>query len=243
MAFGAVAWLAGNLQWGIGAAVYRVVYWWIAFVVLTIAGERLELNRVLRPTRRARAIFVIAVAVVLAGVVAMVRVPEAGVRFAGAGLVGLSGWLAVNDIARRTVRQRDLTRFIAVCLLLGYVWLAIGGMTAVVIGAAEPGLLHDAMLHAIFLGFVVSMIFGHAPIVLPAVLGIPLPYRRRFYAHLILLHVSVAVRVAGDLIESLAAYRSWGGLMNAAALALFVVNTVSSSSAWRFGPWQRATPS
>jgi hypothetical protein len=228
MATGAAAWLLGNTYWWLGAAIYRVVFWWIAFVVLTIAGERLELNRVLRPTRAARAAFVGAVALLMAGVVLVTRRPEAGVRVAGIGLVAVSGWLAVSDVARRTVRQRGLTRFMAVSLLLGYAWLAAAGAAAIVTGAMEPGLAHDALLHAIFLGFVVSMIFGHAPVVFPAVLATPLPYRPRFYAHLILLHGSVGIRVAGDLLEPLAAYRAWGGLLNAAALILFVVNTLSS---------------
>src|SRR5262245_8240017 len=57
MLVGALAWFVGNLWWVIGAAIYRVVFWWVAFVVLTIAGERLELNRVLHPTLRVRIMF------------------------------------------------------------------------------------------------------------------------------------------------------------------------------------------
>ena len=45
---------------------------------------------------------------------------------------------------------------------------------------------------------------------------------------LAVLHLSVAVRVTGDLVDSFAGYRSWGGLLNAAALILFVVNTAWS---------------
>jgi hypothetical protein len=228
MATGAAAWLIGNTRLWMGTAIYRVVYWWIAFVVLTIAGERLELNRVLRPTRGAQAAFVAAVALLIAGVGLTSQRPETGARLAGVGVIAVSGWLALNDVARRTVRQRGVTRFIAVSLLLGFMWLAVGGAAAIVTGAAEPGLAHDAVLHAIFVGFVVSMIFGHAPVILPAVLGVALPYRPRFYVHLILLHVSVAVRIAGDLIEPPAVWRAWGGLFNAGALLLFIVNSVSS---------------
>ena len=36
--------------------------------------------------------------------------------------------------------------------------------------------MHDALLHAPFLGFVMAMIFGHAPVVFPALTGRPLPY-------------------------------------------------------------------
>jgi len=76
----------------------------------------------------------------------------------------------------------------------------------------------------------VSMIFGHAPIVFPAITGRPVPYRRSLYGPVALLHASVAVRVTGDLFEDLARIRSWGGLLNAAALVWFVV-TVAAASA------------
>jgi len=46
-AIGAFAWLAGR-------NLVDVIPWWAAFVILTIAGERLELSRLLAPTRAAR---------------------------------------------------------------------------------------------------------------------------------------------------------------------------------------------
>src|SRR5262249_14373783 len=133
-----------------------------------------------------------------------------------------------NDVARRTIRQQGVARFIAVCLLSGYAWLGVGGAIAIVSTVTETGPVYDAVLHAVFLGFVVSMIFGHAPIVFPAVLGRPLPYRPTFYAHVALLHVSVAIRVIGDLIDTWGRLRPWGGLLNAVSLIFFIVNTGSS---------------
>src|SRR5262249_38606214 len=143
----------------------------------------------------------------------------------GAGLAGISVWLGTYDIARRTIRQHRETRFIAVCLLSGYVWLGVGGIVAAATGAAVPGAAYDAILHAVFLGFAFAMIFGHPPIVFPAILGAPMPFTPTLYGPLIALHASVALRLIGDLIEPLARLRSWGGLLNAAALLLFVVNT------------------
>ena len=206
MALGAVAWVAGNARWLAGEAIYRVVFWWVGFLVLTIAGERLELNRLLRPSRGIRVAFVIAIVCLMAGVAIEGRWPETGVPVAGVGLVALSIWLVLFDIARRTIRQSGVTRFIAVCLLSGYVWLGVAGMIAITSAASTPGSMYDALLHAIFLGFVVAMIFGHAPIVFPAILGKPLPFRPTFYLHLAILHASVALRLAGDVIEDLARY-------------------------------------
>ena len=225
MTIGALAWTAGNVQWLGGAPIFRVVFWWLAFLVLTIAGERLELNRLLRPTPVIRWEFVVAVATVLGGVAAATWWPEPGVRAMGVGLIALTSWLARHDVARRTVHQRGLTRFMAVSLLGGYAWLGVGGAIAAVTGAAMPGVLYDALLHAVFVGFVMSMVFAHAPIIFPAVLGLPLTYRPSFYLHVGVLHLSLVVRVVGDLVDVLGRWRGWGGLLNAVALLLFMLNT------------------
>src|SRR5579885_2367596 len=86
-----------------GWAIPRVVPWWAAFVILVIAGERLELTRIFPPPPGARALFVGALAVLGAGVVATVAAPGAGMRVAGAGMIALAAWLARHDVARRTI--------------------------------------------------------------------------------------------------------------------------------------------
>lgn len=240
MLIGAVAWVIGNALWTAGFSIYRIVFWWVAFIVCTIGGERLELNRLLRPRSFVRASFAATIAIIIAGTTAAMRWPEAGVRIVGAGVTALAVWLAVNDIARRTVRQHGVTRFIAASLLSGYVWLALAGILAIVFAAAQPGVHFDAILHAIFLGFAVSMIFGHAPIVFPAILGRPLPFDNRFYAHLVLLHASVAIRLSGDLVEECGRWRAWGGLLNAFALLVFLLNTLGSVARSSARPANRA---
>ncbi len=226
MGLAAALWLGGNLLWLRGSPIPRVVPWWAAFLILTIAGERLELARVLLVGKGARQTFIAAVGVTLAGLLLSLALPDAGIRLAGVGLVALGLWLLRFDVARRTIRREGLTRFIAACLLPGYVWLVVGGALWAYYGAAySAGPVYDALLHTLFLGFVMSMIFGHAPVIIPSVMGIKVPYTPAFYAHLILLHVSLAVRVAGDLIPSLAA-RRWGGLFNEVAILLFLAVTI-----------------
>jgi hypothetical protein len=225
MALGAVVWLLAQLAWLGGAPFHRVALWWAAFLVLTIAGERLELARVLRPSPAARLGFLVAVALLMAGLVLGVLAPDAGTRVVGLGFVALTAWLARHDIARRTVRADGLTQFIAVCLLSGYAWLAVGGALALVHGAVPAGGHYDALLHTIFLGFVFAMIFGHAPIIFPAVVGLPVAYRATFYLHLGLLHAGLAIRVVGDLLPWPSA-RLWGGGLNALAILLFLGATV-----------------
>lgn len=80
------------------------------------------------------------------------------------------------------------------------------------------------MLHAVFVGFVMAMIFGHAPIIFPAITGKAMPFRPVFYSHLSLLHLSLLLRLSGDLMVWLPG-RQWGGLLNGVAILLFVANT------------------
>ncbi len=226
LALGAAAWSIGNLLWLAGRPVYDVVTWWAAFFVLTIAGERLELSRLLPASPMAKRIFGVLVALLLAGtaIAAVARGP--GTLLFGIALAGLALWLAKQDIARRTVKSRGLTRFIAVCLLSGYVWLAVGGVTILASqGLGFGGAAYDAALHALLLGFVFSMVFGHAAIILPAVLRVSVPYHPYFYAPLVLLHASLFVRLGGDAL-SLPGWRAWGGVLNALALVAFVLGTI-----------------
>lgn len=223
MALGAGAWLVGNVVWLSGAAVHAAVPWWLGFLVLTIAGERLELSRMLLHTARVERLFLVVAGLLVASLAVTALVPELGMRLLGVALVGLAAWLARYDVARHTVRQTGLTRFIAVCLLAGYAWLGAGGALALVYGAVVAGPVYDALLHAVFVGFVFSMIFGHAPIIFPAVLGLPPFYRPAFYVPLALLHGSLLLRIVGDL-AGWFELRRWGGLLNAAAILLFLAS-------------------
>ncbi|MCL6650505.1 MAG: hypothetical protein K6U89_19580 [Chloroflexi bacterium] len=224
---GALSWLGGNTLWLAGQPLLRVVPWWTAFLVLTIAGERLELARLLRLSRGGYAAYIAAAGALLAGLAATLQDFSAGTRMTGLALTGLALWLWRYDIARRRLHQGGLTRFIAVSLLAGYVWLAAGGLLALVFGDVPAGPRRDAMLHAVFVGFVFSMIFGHAPVIFPGVLGRPVVFRPHFYAHLVLLHASLLLRVTAGVAGWMAA-RQWGGLLNAAAVLLFLAVTASA---------------
>lgn len=228
LALGALCWLLGNLLLLAGRPIYVAVPFWIGFLVLTIAGERLELSRLLPPSAVARRVFVAAILVLLAGIVLSAFAWTAGTLLLGAGLLVLSLWLMRQDVARRTVKGRGLPRFIAVCLLTGYVWLALSGLAILASGGIEyGGASYDAALHAVLLGFVFSMVFGHAPIILPAVLRVAVPYTPYFYLPLGLLHSSLLLRLAGDWMM-LPQWRAWGGALNGVALLAFVLGTVAA---------------
>jgi len=229
MGLGALCWLVGNLAWFNGTPIPKIVMWWTAFLVLTIAGERLILARFRETEVWKTAAFFGCIGLILGSCVTRsLDFPQAWAVL-GLSWIGLAGWLIRFDVARRTLRREGLPRFTAVCLLVGYAWLFLAGVLTLLGPVPDAGLRYDAVLHAIFLGFAISMVFGHAPIIFPSVLNVPIPFHRAFYFHLALLHVGLALRTMGDLSGELA-LRKIGGLLNVASLAVFLVATLVAAA-------------
>ena len=237
LAAGAICWVVAAGLWLAGWDISRFVPWLAGFLVLTITGERLELSRMAGTSRRARLLFAGAAVIFAAGLLASLAAGPAaagpgepapiGIRVTGAGLIALAAWLARYDIARRTIRGRGLARYIAIALLAGYGWLAVAGGLWAGIGQMADGPAYDAQLHAIFLGFVMSMIFAHAPVIVPSVLGRRLPFRPALYVPLVLLHASLVLRLAGgDWAGNTSAWQ-WGGSLNEVAILLFLALAVA----------------
>jgi hypothetical protein len=138
-------------------------------------------------------------------------------------------WLATFDVARRTLRAGGLPRYVAVGLLAGYAWLGLAGVLWAGGGATVDGPRYDAALHAVFLGFVMSLIFAHAPVILPAVLRRPLPYHPVLYAPLAVLQLGLLVRVGIGDGAGLSAVWRWAGVANVVAVLGFGVCAAAAS--------------
>lgn len=220
-ALGAVLGAGAAAMWLGGVDVPPLLPWLAGFLVLTIAGERLELAR-LAMGPKAGPTLVLLTTALLAATVASLLWPVAGYPLLGLALLGLTGWLVAHDVARRTVRAVGLTRFMAAGMLAGYFWLLVAGATWLLHGEAFEGATYDVVVHATFLGFTISMVMAHAPVILPALLRRTLPYRPVLWVPLVLLHASLAVRLwLGD---ALGVHLAWqvGGALNVVALLLFV---------------------
>lgn len=227
---GAVSGLAAVILWLGGAPISAIVPGMAVYLILTIAGERLELGRV-SPSLDVRAeglgLGASLLLVITAGIAPMW--PVVGYPLLGAALILLIVWLFRFDVATRLVNTQGLPRYMAVCLLAGYVWLLVPAGIWIVVGMVDSGPAYDAALHAIFLGFVMSMIMAHAPVILPAVLRKPLPYRWFLYLPVALMHVTLAIRLlGGDAWGSVDALHL-GGSLNVISILLFVVLAITSA--------------
>ena len=187
--------------------------------MITITGERLELAH-LGVERAGTIWFIVSIAIAGVGATAAAAGLGTGTRLAGAAFLSLALWLGRYDIARRTVRLKGSTRYMAVALLVGYVWLGVAGLLWMLLGLQPATQGYDTAVHAVFLGFVMSMIFGHAIIVVPVFTNLSFPYHWVMWLPLVFLHGTLVLRAYGDYTRSFE-ISQWGGMLNAAALALF----------------------
>jgi hypothetical protein len=221
MALGAASLLAGNIFYMLHFPIYELVPWWAAFPMLTIFGERLELNRIMRPPKAAQQLFATLILLWIATLVLTHFNRTIGWILASILLISISGWLIKYDVARRTIKSAAWTRYSAISLLTGYGWLILTGLFGIWRGFPTAGPIYDGLLHMIFVGFVFSMIFAHASVIIPSLSGKLVPYHRYFYLPLILLHLFLLARVIGD-IAWWPLVRKIGSYGNVIAILLFL---------------------
>jgi hypothetical protein len=223
---GAVCLLVAGIVWWDGGGFRTVVPWWMAFLVLTIVAERLELIRFQRFTKPAT----VTAAVLLMGLFVALAVTlleaDVGVRLLGAVFLLAPAWLVRRDIAHRTIRADGLARFAAAGVLTAYAWLVVAGVMLLAWGL-EPGLRYDAVVHAFFIGFVFTAIIAHEPIIVPAVTGLRFKYTPALYLPLVLLDGALVARIVADMSEW-GDVRRWAAMVQAIAILLFLGLTAAS---------------
>jgi len=222
----ALAWGIGTLTWLAGRPMPEVIGWWLAFLVLTIAAERLELSRITLPPPAAQAALALAAGLVLLGATRGELSGNAA-PLMGFGFAACAGWLLIYDVARRTIRQPGQVGFSAACMLAGYGWLGVAGLL-LLLAFGTAAFAYDAAVHAVTIGFVLSMVLGHAPIILPAVTGVRISYSAYAYGALAFLQLSILLRVSADFLRWHEA-RAWSGLLTVFALASFAFTVVGGS--------------
>ena len=195
---GALSWFIGNINFLITNTIPLSLPWWIGFILFTILGERLELTRFL-PVSKAK----LKVLYVLLGVSFIsLALPLHGVGhwLYICSLGGLIAWFSLNDMARKSIKKPGYSRYLGTGILTGYGWLAIH-LLAFLFFKDQP-LGYDLFIHTFFLGFGFSMIWAHAPMILPAVLKLPnRPYHPVLWIMWSIFQVSLLARILVSVME------------------------------------------
>lgn len=217
---GAVCLLVGNVLMYRDRSYPAAVTWWIGFLLFTIVAERLELSRFLGLTTLKRNLLWICVAVILGGLCWPYH--SGGNVLLACSLVATSLWLLKFDMARLAIKASGQHRYSGILLIAGYSWLMITAFFLVTQNRYPFG--YDALLHSFFIGFIFSMIFSHAVIILPAILKLPVkPYRPVLYVWFLVLQMSLLVRIGADMLGHVGV-RKIAGLINGISILFFFIS-------------------
>ena len=217
---GATAWFIGNVHLFLFESYGHSILWWMAFLLITITGERLELSRFLPVSNIKRVVLIGFLVAFLVGCV--IPFHMGGRYLAGGPMLLVAIWLLRYDMVRKSVKHSGIHRYSAIALIFGYIWLAVSGVLFLFEGTGS--IPYDALMHAFFLGFVFSMIFAHAPIILPGVVGLKFkPYHASLYVWVIMLQLTLMARLGGGFLE-IVEMKKWFGFMNGITIVLFIIN-------------------
>lgn len=191
---------------------------WLLFLVFTIIGERINLTRFLPVSKKAfyEIYFWIGLLLISSFLYHL------GLKIVvGASLIGLAQWLIRYDIIKVNLKRSGHYHFLGLCLLLSYIWLGVSGILSM-LEMGNP-FLYDAVLHSFFVGFVLSMILAHAPIIFPGLLGIKTtPFHPIMYLWLAGLHSSLFIRIYGDMMQNFE-LRKFGGIYNGVFFIAYIL--------------------
>jgi hypothetical protein len=219
LVLGAFAWLSGNLFLFNHHSYPLAVKWWMLFLAWTILGERLDLGRMLPINVKKQAALAIVIVLNLLGIILPFH-PYGSNCFA-LGLIAMAVWFFLFDISRYSIKIAGQSRYIAIQLMMGYAWLTVSG-TWLLAWPFEP-FSYDAALHSFFLGFVLSMIFGHMPIIFPGILRLNIRlYHPSLYFVLVIFQLSLVCRMAGDALLVIP-LRKYGALVNGISIVMMFI--------------------
>ena len=218
----------GSLRLLLGSPVSVVVPLWQGFFVLTITAERLELSRLVKTPPRATAWLLLLTLLLALSALFHEQSPHIAPHLFGLSLLLIALWQLRYDIARRTVKQAGLPRFVAIGVLSGALWLLLSGLLWLCLSIPPVGPRYDAAVHGVFLGYVLSMVIAHAPIIFPTVAKLRIPFTTLLYLPLFLLHLGLSLRFTADLL-GIGPLRLLAGTLNAAVLPVLLLSVLLSA--------------
>ena len=87
----------------------------------------------------------------------------------------------------------------AACMLAGYAWMIVAGGVWVARGPVFSGYGYDTVVHALTIGFALSMVLAHAPVIVPAIARRDLPYNTAMWVVWGSLQLGLVIRaLAGE---------------------------------------------
>lgn len=228
---GSVLGAFGVALWARGIDAQIMAPWWMAYLVLTIVGERIELARVAFIAHRVEwSIFFSSLA--LAGSLAVCMVaPAVGYPVMGVAL-GVMLLLAItHDTARKTFKIKGVTGFMGTCMLVGYAWALLAAAIWIFSPTGFSGYWRDLALHALAIGFVMSMVAAHASMIVPSITRRPMRYRPVLWVGWAVMQLGLLVRLMGTT-RGITLLWQWGDAISVIGMLAMMI-TVAALNIYR----------
>lgn len=198
----------------------------LSFPALTILGERVELSKFTM-----RGIGSEALVAGLLGLLGILLSIVFGKFFLLLSAILFLALTAQIMRSERFVFSSGMKGYLSWHLAIAYAWAFAGfALAAWAYFAEKPQANFDPTVHALAVGFVLGMIFAHAPAILPAIINRRLDEGGLSLAPLAILTISNAMRVLGGLSKASFAvgYSGLVALLSLLALAWMMLRSIKS---------------
>ena len=191
--------------------------WYILFLLFTITSERLELSKFIATPGWAKPLLLLIFALLF--LVQALPFHWGSNHYSGIFIAGIAYWLLSFDIVNINLRKKGFFYYTGSTLYGGYLWLMLSG---VLMALPLNSFYHyDAVLHSFFIGFVFMMLYAHAPIIFPALVGITAkPFHKFLYFPVAATHLLLLIRIYADYTGNFE-LRKWTGILQVAIMLSF----------------------
>ncbi|WP_377938847.1 multicopper oxidase domain-containing protein [Alloscardovia venturai] len=224
----AIAGVLGAFIWAYGVSAARATPWWLIFLVLSIIGERLELSHVAFVAPWVEPALIGLSITNLVSLCVLYFDTTIGYVALGVNMGFLLCIMLYNDTAIRTFKLPRFTGFMGRSMLLAYFWGLTAALIWIFVPVGSGSLFADVAIHAIALGFTVSMVIAHVSIIVPAITRRGLPYSPVFFLPLLLLNAGVLLRLIGAIINNTLVWKS-GDLVSIIAVFALMLCIIGSA--------------
>lgn len=171
----------------------------LAFPIAVIAVERLEMSLLLKKTGSRLVLIGLIGWLLLWNALSWRGIP--GLSVMGVITLILVGSIAFYDATLRVAQKQidGLHRFLRTALIFSYVWILLAAVAMTALSKISPAIFKDVLYHLIGLGFIFTMILGHAPLILSAALG-KLPPEKAPVIPFFLFQIATVLRILGDFV-------------------------------------------
>jgi nitrite reductase (NO-forming) len=219
---GAFVGVCGIALWARGVDAQIIAPWWMGYLVLTIVGERIELARVAFIAHNIEwLIFFSCVAFSVALGLCLLN-PAAGYPALGVSLGAMLLLAITHDTARKTYRLRGVTGFMGTCMLVGYAWALLAAAVWIFSPTGFEGYWRDMAIHALAIGFTMSMVAAHASMIIPSITRRPMTYRPVLWVGWAVMQLGLAVRLLGTTRDATLLWQWGDGISVVGMLAMMV---------------------